>query len=265
MAAVPQPLLDESHRQLQEAWSYFARSLPGGSVSRDRGLLITDGQSPLPYMNMAFLTEPVRDVDDLAGRIDQAATYFRQQGLHWMFTASDDLLASLPLDAVTATAAAAGLQYMMPMEGMVASALRPPVRPLPPLDLRPVTDEETRRAVSDINGAGYDVPGDLMHTAVGVADLWTEMRGRVGYADGDPASTASVLPIDGTAYVALVATSPQHQKRGYAEAVMRRALDDAREAWGCERTVLHATPAGRPVYTRMGYDDIVTYHVYVGE
>jgi hypothetical protein len=45
---------------------------------------------------------------------------------------------------------------------------------------------------------------------------------------------------------------------------MRRVLDEARERWGTVRTVLHATPAGNPVYTRMGYRPTSTFHVYVG-
>ncbi len=260
-----QSTIEESHRQLEGAWSYFAQQLPGGSVSRGRGILITDGQSPLPFMNMAFVTEPVSGDEDLRDRIEQAAAYFRQHGLHWMLTASDDALGSVGADGLAAAAAAAGLQYMMPMEGMVAAALKPPARPLPPLEMRRVSDAPTRQAVSDLNAAGYDMPGDMMASAVTVPTLWDEVHGLVGYAGGEPASTASVCVIDGVAYVALVATHPAHQKRGYAEAVMRQALADTRDAHGCERTVLHATPAGRPVYTRMGYEDVVTYHIYVGE
>jgi GNAT superfamily N-acetyltransferase len=65
--------------------------------------------------------------------------------------------------------------------------------------------------------------------------------------------------------VALVATSPDHQRKGYAEAVMRRALDEAREAWGVRRTVLHATAAGQPIYRRMGYADTVRFDAFAGE
>ena len=260
-----QDLIHESHRQLEQAWSYFARSLPGGTVSRGRGVVFADGQSVLPFMNMAIVTEPVADEGDLRGRIAEAAAYFRARKLHWMLTASEDALASLGPDALSAAAGEAGLQYLMPMEGMVASTLRPPARELPSLEFRPASDGETRQAVSDLNALGYDMPSEMMAAAVAVPELWNDMDGVVGYADGAPASTASVVVIDGVAYVALVATHPEQQRRGYAEAVMRQALARARDAHGCERTVLHATPAGRPVYTRMGYDDVVTYHVYLGE
>jgi predicted acetyltransferase len=91
------------------------------------------------------------------------------------------------------------------------------------------------------------------------------MIGVVGLAGDIPVATASVALIDGVAYVALVATNPEHQGKGYAEAVMRRALDESREAWGVTRTVLHATAAGQPVYRRMGYADVVRFDAFAGE
>jgi GNAT superfamily N-acetyltransferase len=260
----PDSLVAESHRQIQEAWRYFATQLPDGSVATSRGLLVTNGRSPLPFMNAAFLTEPVVDDADLRERLDCAAGEFRQYGVPSVFMIADDLLPAPIAANLGSVAGEFGLQHLMPMTGMVADALQPPVRALPALECRPVVDDQTRRAVGDINGAGYDMPGDLMNTAVAVPELWTDLVGVVGYVDGEPVSTASVARVDNVAYVCLVATCPGHQGKGYAEAVMRQALADARVRWGIERTVLHATPAGRPVYARMGYAPTNEFQVYIG-
>lgn len=264
MSQSPETLVTESHRQIQQAWDYFARALPAGEVIVHDGLLITDGRSPLPFMNAAFLTTPVTDIADLRARIDVASAHFRGHGVPWVFMPGEDLIAPDLLPALDEAASSAGLQFMMPMTGMVATALEAPRRPLPALECRLVADDATRRAVADINGEGYDMPGDLMHAATGVADIWRTMLGVVGYVGGEAVSTASVTPVDDIAYVCLVATRPGAQGKGYAEAVMRGALDAARQQWGVERTVLHATPAGRPVYTRMGYAPTNTFRVYIG-
>lgn len=265
MSSVPTQLVDESHRQIRQAWSYFVSHLPGGGVSSEGGLLFADGRSPLPFMNAVFLDAPVSDQADLCDRLGRAGSYYRRHGLHWVLMVADDQLPADLVPRLTDIAGDAGLQYMMPMTGMVATSLQPPVRTPAPVDVRRVADEETRRAVSEINGEGYDIAGDVMHAATGVPGLWDTMIGMVGYVDGTAVSTASVTPIDDVAYVCLVATRPGHQGRGYAEVVMRRALDEARRSWGLGRTVLHATPAGRPVYTRMGYEDTNAFHVFVGE
>lgn len=263
MAETPQSLVDESHRQIQEAWRYFAVQLPGGDATAEPGLLLTNGRSPLPFMNAAFLTSPATTEAELAARLDLAAGHFKEGGHPFVFMPGEDMVDPSLAGALTDICAARGLGYMMPMTGMVASELAPPVRPLPELEFRTVADAEMRDAVGDINAAGYDIPGEAMRAATTVPSLWDGMIGVVGLVDGVPVSTASVVPVDGVAYVALVATMPSHQGRGYAEAVMRRVLDQAREAWGTVRTVLHATPAGNPVYTRMGYRPTSTFHVYV--
>lgn len=264
MSQSAETLVTESHRQIQQAWTYFARALPAGEVIAQDGVLVTDGRSPLAFMNAAFLTTPVSDVADLRTRIEQASAHFRAHGVPWVFMPGEDLIDADLLPSLDDAAASAGLQFMMPMTGMVATTLEAPVRPLPAIECRLVGDDATRRAVADINGEGYDLPGDLMHTATGVADIWNTMVGVVGHVDGEAVSTASVTPVDDVAYVCLVATRPGAQGKGYAEAVMRGALDAARARWGVERTVLHATPAGCPVYTRMGYAPTNTFRVYIG-
>ena len=55
------------------------------------------------------------------------------------------------------------------------------------------------------------------------------MLGRIG---DTPACCAAVMMVDGYRYVALVATDPAHQRRGYAEAAMRTALDVAAREHG---------------------------------
>jgi ribosomal protein S18 acetylase RimI-like enzyme len=85
----------------------------------------------------------------------------------------------------------------------------------------------------------------------------------VGYVQGKAVSVAAVLRVNGIAYVAYVATLEEYRRRGYAEAVMRHSLEEARQHWGLERTVLHATEAGRPVYLRMGYLDVANFGFYM--
>ena len=87
----------------------------------------------------------------------------------------------------------------------------------------------------------------------------------VGWTGGKPASGAAVMMVDGHRYVALVATDPAHQRRGYAEAAMRRALDVAAERHGAVPSFLHATDAGRPIYARMGYAPVTSAHDLHGE
>ena len=63
----------------------------------------------------------------------------------------------------------------------------------------------------------------------------------VGYNGETPVSSAAALPINGTVYIALVATDPEQQGKGFAETVMRRAIAEGQRAMGVRRTTLHAS------------------------
>jgi predicted GNAT family N-acyltransferase len=100
---------------------------------------------------------------------------------------------------------------------------------------------------------GYRQNGDGWQSAI---------YGTIAYVGDEPASGTFALPIDDALYIAWVATAKAHRGSGLAEMVIRKSLADAKEATGLERTVLHATTDGRPVYQRMGYHDVVKFPCY---
>jgi len=86
--------------------------------------------------------------------------------------------------------------------------------------------------------------------------------GRIAYVRGEPASDALALPIDNALYIGWVATAKTHRREGLAELVIRTCPEDARNATGLERTVLHATGDGQRVYRRIGYRCVVKFPFY---
>jgi GNAT superfamily N-acetyltransferase len=85
--------------------------------------------------------------------------------------------------------------------------------------------------------------------------LWREDSfGYVGYARGQAVTSAGTFPVAGTIYVAFVATLPEAHGKGYAEAVMRHAIDRGRQGMGLTRMTLHASDMGRPLYQSMGFE-----------
>ena len=104
---------------------------------------------------------------------------------------------------------------------------------------------------------------DGANPVIGRGTFWRDQFPVVALASGSPASCAAVMMVDGHRYVVLVATEPAQQRRGYAEAAMRRALADAAAVHGEKPTALHATEAGKPVYERMGYRTIANHTIFM--
>ena len=92
--------------------------------------------------------------------------------------------------------------------------------------------------------------------------LWKpDSYGYVAYLDGEPVAGSATFPVDDTVYVGFVATHPDHQRRGYAEAVMRHSIEMGMKGMRLTRTSLHATAAGKPLYEAMGYEGGSLFHL----
>jgi len=147
-----------------------------------------------------------------------------------------------------------GYAPAVPMTAMEAEDLAPPRRPQPAeLDIRRVVDDSGARDIAVLNADAYGMPREMFGALSNMA-LWrADSLGFVGYVGDKPVSATGVFPAANTVYVALVATAPDAQGKGYAEAVMRHAVQEGQKLIGVKRTTLHATDAGRPIYTAMGY------------
>ncbi|MFP2961954.1 GNAT family N-acetyltransferase [Myxococcus sp. 1LA] len=256
--------IDESNAQFRGAWRLFALGSRAGEVVERPDVYIASSNVAWSMMNVAFLRAPVETEQALSAAVASAARYFSAGKHGWSFVICDDWLAPAVLDNAPSILAWYGLKGDMAVTGMVADRLLPSVHSTSPFDIRPVTDTWGRQAVADINAIAYDVPRHLGREAFDEATLYSpDCQGFVACRDEEPAASTVVLRVDAAAYVALVATHPQHRRQGAAEAVMRQALAKAHQDWGTERTILHATEAGQPVYTRMGYRPVTRFRMYM--
>jgi len=252
----------ESNDQFRKAWQFFARTTPKGEVKELEGVTIADAKCSWPIMNAAMLSSPVADTADLRRRVAAASAHFHGSGRMWIFAICQGWLPS----GAASVFQQAGLNTELEVTGMATDRVAPPLRPLPKIDVRNVADEETRNAIADINSISYDVPLEWGRETVARESLWQgPVEGYVGYVDSQPVTTSAAFLIDNAIYIGLVATINQYRRTGFAETVMRHALEEARQKYGIERTILHATAAGLAIYQRMGYEPVTKFTICVGQ
>ncbi len=257
--------IDESNAQFSGAWSAFARRSPTGEVLEQPEVLIASSNVAWSMMNTAFLRSRLETEEALRTTLASAVRYFRPRGHGWIFVACEDWLGPRLRARAPELFGAYGLQRVMEATGMVAERLLPPTRPLSPVDIHRVVDMKSRQHIADLNSRCYDMPVELGREAFDVPGFFEgDCQGYVGYRHGQPITSAAVVQVEQVAYVAMVATLPSHRQRGHAETTLRLALSEARRTWGTERTVLHATPVGLPLYQRMGYRVVTRFHLYQG-
>ncbi|MET0402498.1 MAG: GNAT family N-acetyltransferase [Cystobacter sp.] len=258
--------IHESNARFHEAWCFFARKSTTGEVLDLPEVSIASSNVPWAMLNAAFLRAPVDTEAALKRAASAAFDYFAPRGRGWMFALCEDWLPRALRSRVTTLLAPLELRPSVMATGMVAERLLPAARPLPRLKVLATRDGHGRADLADINSLSYDVEPSTGRLVFDVPELFTsEHLGFVGYRLDQPATCASVIRVEDVAYMTMVATLPPHRQVGCAEAIMRHALAEAQGAWGLERTVLHATPAGVPVYRRMGYRPVTRFLFYTAE
>ena len=255
--------LQLSDSQYINAWSHFARNHPLGRVERLDGVTAIFAGVPMPFFNLLFPDAGFEAADVLAARLRSAMEWAAGRNVPWFAALNDGWFSSEGQGRPAEVAASLGLAPRIVLKGMMADNLAPPSRKAPELEYRSARDAETRRAMVEINWQAYGMPAGGGTMDLDGEAIWAKPAyGVVGYAKGKPVTCSAAFVVDGCFYVGWVATLPEYQRKGYGDAVMRRSLDEAAADHGPKRTVLHATPAGFPVYQRMGYRTVCAYTLY---
>jgi len=253
--------VDLSIQQFVGAWRVMCSGGRGHAAAAADGVHYVFSGVPIPFFNVAVLTEPVLSADLLRARGRQACAWASSMGVPWLFVVTHEALEP-GVDAAAALDEC-GLATLMPMTGMIAERIAPGARVPEDLALTMPEDDDGCAAVLDVNSMAYGMDLDAGKALLGKRSFWKDHFPVLGLTGGKPACSATVLMVDGYRYVALVATDPTQQRRGYGDAAMRRALELSAAGHGDRPTVLHATDAGRPIYERMGYAPISTHTVFI--
>ena len=236
-------------RILIEAWKLMAGRFPTAKIQQSNGVATMFSHLPLPFLNISTPERPLQSAEDLRGALQVAGTRAQDCKPASLLALCE---AWMPEDWEK-VAADEGFHLELNMTGMAADDLLPPRRRQPLLEFRRVTNDATARDLAMVNAHAYGMPTELFE-CISNMYLWhQDTFGYVGYSDGRAVTTAAVLPVAGTMYVALVATMPDAHGKGCAEAVMRHAIAAGRPSMGQARLTLHASDAGRPLYQSMGF------------
>ncbi|MCP8710862.1 GNAT family N-acetyltransferase [Streptomyces thermocarboxydus] len=245
----------ESMEQLATVWRTVVLDRDPAADVRDLpGIAVRWADSRFAFWNCVTLTDVGADASLLERRLKETAEIMRTKsrpGFLWLF---EDLLDDEARAALDTTAEQAGLAYAFPGTGMAGDLLPLPEPHHPDLTFERVTTEEHLRAYADINSRAYGFPLEDGRDGLAGSPLWKNgIHACLGLRDGTPVACAATMEARGRLFVLLVATDPEHQRRGYGEAVTRKALYEGARATGSTRATLHATAAGAPVYPRIGF------------
>lgn len=250
---------------LREALAAFAHVRPQGSVAAAPGLSLVSAGVPYGLFNTALLTGALPGPDGgFPDLLDRAQRHFRERSVAWSLWFCEDLIADAARRHAKLLLAARGFKPMMEAPGMVADEIAPPSGRLAALDCVRVDARKSRLDFSQVMSAAFLVPEAMAQDVYGGEWLWQgPMAGWVGYVRSQPVTTACIVPGGEALGLYAVATHPRHQRKGYAEALMRHAIAEAAAATGYRTLVLQSTTAGYRLYVRLGFRQSARFAVYL--
>jgi len=252
--------------QFLDAWRIFGRAHAGSKVESADGVAYVFTGLPIAFFNTAMPTLGPLSAAALEGSARGAIRWAAKMPGDtppWLFVVTHEALE--PGVDAPAVLAGCGLVPLFPLTGMVARRIASAAGTPAGLRLEVPDDDSGCGDVIDVNSAAYGMDLAASKPSYGRGAFWADQVAVLGRAAGTPATSAAVMLAGGHRYVALVATHPSHQKKGFAEAAMRHALSVAAERFGERPTFLHATDAGRPIYARMGYEPVATHTCFIGK
>jgi hypothetical protein len=204
------PEVAESINQLASMWSVLVGDRSNAHVEDRPGMAIRWADSAFPFWNTIVLTDPIVDAQELAFHLGNAASYMRSKRFPGLIWVCDEYLYDGAKVSAPAILAQRGLEFALNARGMVGDflPLEEPTHPF--LRFARVTTDEALQAFADINSEAYGLALEA---------------GRAGLTENDiPVSAAATVGNDDCLFLALVATLPGKQRKGYAEATVRKAL-----------------------------------------
>jgi ribosomal protein S18 acetylase RimI-like enzyme len=254
-------------KNLLRALRFFGQARTDAEIQDLPGLSLIFCGLNYAAFNAALMAQAIDgDRSELVRLIEASAAQFDAKGLRWTYWLCDDFLSTPLRREAPRIFTEHGMRHLTEAPGMYADQLRPPKRQLPELEIRPVSDEATRAAFSEIMSTAFEIPHSVSNAIYGADRAWLgAFQGYVGYVKGKPVTTTAAVTTTGVIGLYSVATLPQHRRRGFAEAIMRQVIQDISQRTGIDRTVLQATSSGLALYEAMGYRTVTNFDVYISD
>jgi GNAT superfamily N-acetyltransferase len=228
---------------------------PGIELHMTRRCIVGLTDEPLADFNRLTLG----DDPDAEGFLIRAAARAKERGR--------------PLSAVMSPQASQALAPVATRLGFTAVGTAPLMVLRPGVAVEPGRTVTVVRALGrdlvaiagDLIAAAFDEPRDVIARCIDVCVTATAgVETWIALGDEGPMCTVSMTPTGDTAGVTLMATPPQHQRKGIGRALLTQVIADYRRR-GVQRFHLGSSEAGRRLYESLGFELVADLPVWVLE
>jgi ribosomal protein S18 acetylase RimI-like enzyme len=257
-------MIASAHKGLLLGPSPLLRHTAGSRSAAVEGAMFTYWGPYGPALNKVAVVAPAPPLPRI---VELADGFFgRSSGGYGIVVEAD---AGQPVEAELR---AAGWEVFEDEPALVLPSIPAPPPPPAGLEIRRVTDPQTRRDLGHVLAVGFGAP-----TAEGMVELPPDAMDAlvpslacardpdvallVGYFDGKPVSSACLCMVGQIAGITGVATAPEYRRRGFGAALTWGAVR-AGAARGCTCVALAGLGASFHLYLGMGFQHVCNHRAY---
>lgn len=251
--------LGRAHLNLVDSSRQFFELDPNAATEAAAGWLFGAGSATHPVIsNAAFRRDDSVSPKDFITRAREFFAARERRFSIWVRAgqAADDDLAS--------TAEAAGFQAVFEMPEMLLGSELATEQLPDGAELRRLNAEDEAPGFWKVAQEAYASNGFPPEVFAGYTNhsglLAENVIAFVVYLDGEPASIAMTIVSHGVAGIYWVGSTERARGQGLGRAVTVAATN-AGLALGAEIASLQASPMGRPIYTKLGYETVFDYRL----
>jgi hypothetical protein len=254
--------LRRAHLNLVDSSRLFYELDSGATIEAEPGWLFGAGSASHPVIsNAAFRRDDEVDATDFIARARAFFATRKRDFSIWVRAGQQE-------DEDLAEAAeAAGFQAVFEMPEMLLSSKRPEPEPMPSgAELRKLSDESEAPDFWTVAKEAYATNGFPPEVFAGYTNhaglLADNVVAFIAYLAGEPASIAMTIVSDNVAGIYWVGSRERARGHGLGRAVTVAATNAGLEL-GAEIASLQASPMGRPIYAKLGYEAVYDYRLMV--
>ena len=239
----------DANENLRRAFGILAEEARSGEFRQFGPLTVASAGVQAPLFNRVF----VFDVPPV-GELSAAVAWMADRDVPFWVTATDPAVEVVERHRADLDLVKAGEQ-----PGMALA----PLDEISPVDsaaeVTEVADPDEREEFSTVTASAFDWPRDVVEPVDRAALAADDARLFLGRVEGRPAASGLLVRTGQVAGVYTIGVVEEFRRRGVGEAMTREVLRAGREA-GCRVGVLQSSEMGYPLYERMGFETVVTYH-----
>lgn len=252
-----------SLERMISVWKRLALERQGASVIQDGNIVDCWASSPLIFMNIVFVMHDSDKAGLSINTLGKASTLLQEKSEPGLVLLVEEQLGVLDNANLQHNAKTVGLAPRQGLWGMECTEISPCSFEHGDFEIRRVIGSQAVEMIAEINGAAYEISSqDVTETFSGSMILERDSVVFAGFENDIPVSVAVTFADGDAVYLALVATKPAAQRKGYGTATVQRALLEGRRAFSRKRFVLHSTAEGFRLYERLGFSVVARMRLF---